>query len=309
MEKLPDFFKILLQVLLGFAMKPGAPEPKPASAPVSVSTPAPASAPAALPASRTLSAAFQASAVPASGPRRAIDLVIGDSIAWMTGEDARTPPDEPDPHKSRPYPFQRLPGDAVGGRRPAAVAHWMEETLKKNPDAFRGKTVLLSTGASNDPGRLSKPVEAKTPEDMAAIAHELKMLKDGGAAAVVVLGVGQGNRLSPDEEKRLRDLKPEGFRVPQPGEDIGVFGAMNWNARLADAVAEAGGGGTAFVFAGPLKTGCPLKNGQDDRIHPHPRDFSALVRNAEALAGAALPPQEHAAQPPRASAEPGVNGP
>ena len=74
-------------------------------------------------------------------------------------------------------------GDSPGTRRvgasPAEVYGQLQSALKDNPNRFRGQTVNLSTGVSNNPS------------DFKSIERQLNLLKQSGAN-VNVLGAAQG---------------------------------------------------------------------------------------------------------------------
>lgn len=74
-------------------------------------------------------------------------------------------------------------GDSPGTRRvgasPAEVYGQLQSALKDNPNRFKGQTVNLSTGVSNNPS------------DFKSIERQLYLLKQSGAN-VTVLGAAQG---------------------------------------------------------------------------------------------------------------------
>ena len=74
-------------------------------------------------------------------------------------------------------------GKTSGSRRvgasPAEVLAYLERDLKNNPEKFKGSTVNISTGVSNNPG------------DFKSIERQLALLQKSGAR-VNVLGAAQG---------------------------------------------------------------------------------------------------------------------
>ncbi|MDW7640771.1 MAG: hypothetical protein SCG72_00015 [Nitrosarchaeum sp.] len=83
------------------------------------------------------------------------------------------------------------PGSRRVGASPAEVLSYLERDLKDNPDKFKGKTVNISTGVSNNPG------------DFSSIESQLKRLKASGAN-VNVYGAAQGRY--DKENERLGSL-------------------------------------------------------------------------------------------------------
>jgi len=85
----------------------------------------------------------------------------------------------------------RSPGSRRVGASPAEVLSYLERDLKDNPEKFKGRTVNLSTGVSNNPG------------DFRSIERQLARLQQSGAR-VNVLGAAQGRY--DKENERLRAL-------------------------------------------------------------------------------------------------------
>jgi hypothetical protein len=176
----------------------------------------------------------------ADGERK-IDYVIGDSLAWMTERDAR-------------YPFTRLDGGTKGGRPPENIVYAMERMVRRDPHVFEGRTILLSTGASNDVGRFHPE---NGPQRLDQIREELRFLKAHGAAAVIVMGVGPG------KDDQLARMK-------------GANGEQGYNPILQGVVDDANAdsaGSTKFIFGGPVRTR------PADPVHPDWRDYPELVRD------------------------------
>jgi hypothetical protein len=72
-----------------------------------------------------------------------------------------------------------LDGEPVAGRPPAEVLQAIRESLGRDQNAYRGRDVILSSGASNGPG------------DVELAREQIRILKNAGAT-VVLDGVGQG---------------------------------------------------------------------------------------------------------------------
>jgi len=97
-----------------------------------------------------------------ASPSFAGDLVeyyYGDSIAVGYGKDS--------------------PGSRRVGASPSEVLSYLERDLKDNPQKFKGQTINVSTGVSNNPG------------DFKSIERQLALLQKSGAK-VNVLGAAQG---------------------------------------------------------------------------------------------------------------------
>lgn len=71
------------------------------------------------------------------------------------------------------------PGLRRVGASPSTVYSFLQQQLKNNPTSFKGSTVNLSTGVSNNPS------------DFTSIENQLKLLADSGAN-VNVLGAARG---------------------------------------------------------------------------------------------------------------------
>ena len=88
----------------------------------------------------------------------------------------------------------RSPGSRRVGASPAEVLSYLERDLKDNPEKFKGRTVNLSTGVSNNPS------------DFRSIEKQLRLLQQSGAK-VSVLGAAQ--RTYDKENERLAALSAQ----------------------------------------------------------------------------------------------------
>ncbi len=109
------------------------------------------------------------------------------------------------------------PGSRRVGASPAEVLSYLERDLKDNPDKFKGKTVNISTGVSNNPG------------DFSSIESQLKRLKASGAN-VNVYGAAQGRY--DKENERLGSLSSTyganfkgGFKAGRDGVHPASYGS------------------------------------------------------------------------------------
>jgi len=109
------------------------------------------------------------------------------------------------------------PGSRRVGASPAEVLSYLERDLKDNPDKFKGKTVNISTGVSNNP------------EDFSSIESQLKRLKASGAN-VNVYGAAQGRY--DKENERLGSLSSTyganfkgGFKAGRDGVHPASYGS------------------------------------------------------------------------------------
>lgn len=127
-----------------------------------------------------------------------LDVAYGDSLAAGLVRHAGIPGTEA-PFKGG----ENLPGTTRVGAPTAEVLRRIRDALVADPDAVRGKNVLLSTGASNSPG------------DLGPIADQIAALKGSGAASVEALGLGPRPDLKAIEP-RLREIveKAGGRFVP-----------------------------------------------------------------------------------------------
>lgn len=88
-----------------------------------------------------------------------LEYYYGDSIAVGYGKDS--------------------PGSRRVGASPSEVLGYLERDLKNNPEKFKGQTINVSTGVSNNPS------------DFKSIERQLSLLQKSGAK-VNVLGAAQG---------------------------------------------------------------------------------------------------------------------
>lgn len=88
----------------------------------------------------------------------------------------------------------KSPGSRRVGASPAEVLSYIERDLKDNPDKFKGKTVNISTGVSNNTS------------DFNSIERQIARLKQSGAN-VNVLGAAQGRY--DKENERLSGLSSQ----------------------------------------------------------------------------------------------------
>lgn len=116
----------------------------------------------------------------------------------------------------------RSPGSRRVGASPSEVLSYIERDLKDNPNKFRGQTVNISTGVSNNPS------------DFKSIERQLARLSQSGAK-INVLGAAQGRY--DKENERLSSLSSRygatfrgGFK---PGRD-GVHPASYGSYERAD---------------------------------------------------------------------------
>ena len=111
------------------------------------------------------------------------------------------------------------PGSRRVGASPSEVLSYLERDLKDNPDKFKGKTVNISTGVSNNPG------------DFSSIESQLKRLKASGAN-VNVYGAAQGRYAK--ENERLGSLSSTyganfkgGFKAGRDGVHPASYGSYD----------------------------------------------------------------------------------
>jgi hypothetical protein len=81
--------------------------------------------------------------------------------------------------------------DAAAGRTPQEVMGFINDAQKYDPDYFRGKNVMLSSGVSNDPSQID------------VVPQQIKALRDAGANVQLV---GVGNRAGTEAGKSF-DLR------------------------------------------------------------------------------------------------------
>jgi hypothetical protein len=89
--------------------------------------------------------------------------------------------------------------DAAAGRTPQEVMGFIGDAQKYDPDYFRGKNVMLSSGVSNDPSQID------------VVPKQIAALKDAGANVQLV---GVGNRAGP-EGGRNYNLAPHNATLQQ----------------------------------------------------------------------------------------------
>ncbi len=111
------------------------------------------------------------------------------------------------------------PGSRRVGASPAEVLSYLERDLKDNPDKFKGKTVNISTGVSNNPG------------DFSSIESQLKLLKRSGA---IVNVYGAARERYGKENERLGSLSSTyganfkgGFKAGRDGVHPASYGSYD----------------------------------------------------------------------------------
>lgn len=141
------------------------PPPGEAAAPTGVPPVAPAAAPATPPVrpSPGVSAPRVGATPPVGTGQRRIDMAEGDSIGVGLVK------------------FGGLQGKPVGGLNPDQVLSNIENNVVENPDYYKGRTVMLSTGTMNDPKN----------QYMHLVPQQIQTIKDGGGN-VIVAGADQG---------------------------------------------------------------------------------------------------------------------
>lgn len=107
-------------------------------------------------------------------PCKGIDYIIGDSIAAQLQGNINCQ-------------VKHFYLDAKGARTPSMILNAIIAAKKVNPHIFDGTNIILSSGASNDPGR-NAPQPVATQSDK--IESQLKELV--GASHVYLLGTGPG---------------------------------------------------------------------------------------------------------------------
>lgn len=161
-------------------------------------------------------------------PCEKVDYIIGDSIAWMLQRniDCQT---------------KTFYLDTKGARTPSMILNAIVAAKKKSPHIFDGANIILSSGASNDPGRLDN---VPAPTQLDKIERQLQELS--GAHKIVLLGTGRG--------------------------DGGVLNSMHWNEILRNLSKKY----SNVVFYGPLVT---YKDPVHPRPSPH-KDFQIIYDKA-----------------------------
>lgn len=119
----------------------------------------------------------------------------------------------------------RSPGSRRVGASPAEVLSYIDKDLKDNPEKFKGQTVNVSTGVSNNPG------------DFKSIERQIARLKQSGAN-VNVLGAAQGRY--DKENERLSALSSQyganfkgGFKPGKDGVHPASYSSYETGTRLA----------------------------------------------------------------------------
>ena len=119
----------------------------------------------------------------------------------------------------------KSPGSRRVGASPAEVLSYLERDLKDNPEKFKGRTVNISTGVSNNPG------------DFKSIERQLARLQQSGAR-VNVIGAAQGRY--DRENERLASLSSQyganfkgGFKPGRDGVHPASYGSYDSGTRQA----------------------------------------------------------------------------
>jgi len=113
----------------------------------------------------------------------------------------------------------KSPGSRRVGASPAEVLSYLERDLKDNPEKFKGQTVNISTGVSNNPS------------DFRSIERQLARLQQSGAR-INVLGAAQGRY--DKENQRLAALSSQyganfkgGFKPGRDGVHPASYASYN----------------------------------------------------------------------------------
>jgi hypothetical protein len=161
-------------------------DPNPLSAPVASALPAPAA-----PATAPPTAMGGATPGAAPGSWLAVGDSLGTGYSRFAGMPGKYALDRSDPNYTG--------ADAAAGRTPQEVMGFIGDAQKYDPDYFRGKNVMLSSGVSNDPSQIG------------VVPQQIKALKDAGANVQLV---GVGNRAGPEAGKNY-NLAPHNATLQQ----------------------------------------------------------------------------------------------
>jgi hypothetical protein len=119
----------------------------------------------------------------------------------------------------------KSPGSRRVGASPSEVLSYIDRDLKDNPERFKGRTVNISTGVSNNPG------------DFKSIERQIARLKQSGAN-VNVLGAAQGRY--DKENERLSALSSQyganfkgGFKPGRDGVHPSSYSSYDSGSRSA----------------------------------------------------------------------------
>ncbi len=137
-------------------------------------------------------------------------LAVGDSIGTgfsrFAGASGKVALDRKDPNYSG--------ADAAAGRSPQEVLTFIGDALKYDPDYFRGKNVLLSSGTSNNPAQIG------------LVSEQMKALKEAGAAQVKLVGVGNRPGTEGGQQYDLRPYNPMLAKAAGEGNFLGALPAV-----------------------------------------------------------------------------------
>ena len=207
-----------------------------------------------------------------SGSRPGGVVAVGDSISvgmrWHADVDNRLP--VPATHAGR----MQLSREHGGGRDPSWITRYIRTTYA--PGSLTGRTVVLSTGASNDPSQVAR-----------AVPQQLQALRAAGAGEIVILGVGpkvgaQVNatlatlaRQNGAHFQPLVGAIPDGVHPQNPRLTLAAAaGRANAGSSGPGAAARAGGapagryGVLAPASAGKRAAGSARSRGHGDRAAP-----------------------------------------
>jgi hypothetical protein len=228
--------------------------------------------------------ATDASPSPPAQPPSQPPLIIGDSLASPGG----------------------LGGSGVVGANPGAIRSVIGAGVRNN--AYQGRDVVLSSGASNAPG------------DMTNVEGQLQNLKQGGAGNVTLLGVGPGiETKNPGTNDALQALAGKyGIRFqPLPTDQMGPDGVhptgAGYKTLRGSVVSPAASSAPPAATAPPMPTASAKPTADDDPLKllpPAPAVTSASPQgSAPAAAGpqsdsplSMLPPAPKSVVPPATAA-------
>lgn len=147
---------------------------------------------------------------PVPPAQRAGSLAVGDSITQglITGAGFEGTPTN---HRGgTPLgQFDRGATTSVGAQ-PQAI---LDQINQLPPETFKGRTVVLSTGASNNPDQVAD-----------IVPQEINALKAKGAAGVTVVGVGTNDKLAGLNDKLAQIAKENGATFAGPIQGVGSDG-------------------------------------------------------------------------------------
>lgn len=161
-------------------------------------------------------------------PCEKVNYIIGDSIAWML-------------QRNIDCKVKTFYLDAAAARTPSMILNAIVAAKKKSPHIFDGANIILSSGASNDPGRNNPD---PSPTQLDKIERQLQELRM--ANRIILLGTGRGYS--------------------------GVLSYMHWNDILSNLSKKY----SNVIFYGPLST---YKDPVHPRPRPS-KDFQELYDKA-----------------------------